>query len=525
MLASAAVVLVLALRPLLLLRLGSRASYGLWLLVPLITLAGMLPARERLVVQQTPSPLIERNVLESGVTEPAAATATSSMDAVHAFALPALDNMLVFAWLSIAMALLARSIWNTRRAARDPNTGPALIGVLRPQLILPDDFATRFNAQERALILAHENVHRVSGHTLVNALVELTRCACWFNPLAHVAAQRIRIDQELACDAAVIAAHPNERRVYAQALLKTQAVSAFLPLGCTWTSRSAERLHERISLLAQPSLSRRAALGGAALIALLGMLAGYAAWAQQPERIVIAIGQAPARVWTPSANAPPNTLSHELEGKRHDLFIELAQKGDIDFVLFGTTDAEMFSWPDRGKPVWDRAFADVKAANFGAQGTSPRSLLWRMQNGELDGYRAKLIVVETGFCMGEAANAGNAGADPRAVFENCTPIFMEIAKRQPQAKVLVVPPFPRGFQDHALWIPIASQNQLALNQLRDGDRVFYADFGERFFLPDGSHNNAMWARAGINGAGVGAQPASFEAVAEELQPWIDRFVR
>ena len=53
----------------------------------------------------------------------------------------------------------------------------------------------------------------------------------------------------------------------------------------------------------------------------------------------------------------------------------------------------MWSWPDtplggvdRGKRVWDQAFGSLKAANFGSGGTHFESLLWRMQNGKLDGF-------------------------------------------------------------------------------------------------------------------------------------------
>lgn len=521
--ASVAVLVVLALRRLALPRLGAPATYGLWLLVPIVVLLGLLPARERIVTQAALGSLPQNPLIAASTAVPGALETAVAPAADRLIQMPPPATLLAAAWFAIAALLLARSIWNTRRAARDPATGPALIGLLRPRLILPPDFTARFDAQERALILAHEDVHRIAHHTQVNALIELVRCGCWFNPLAHVAAQRIRADQELACDAAVIAAHPNERRAYAQALLKSQA--AFVALGCTWTSRTAQRLHERISMLALPSPSRRATLGGAALVATVGLSLGYAAWAQQPERIVVEIGQAPSALWTPSADAPPGTLSHALEGQRHDFFIDRAQAGNIDFVLFGTTDAEMFWWPDRGLPAWNRAFAGIEAANFGAQGTSPRSLLWRMRNGELDGYRAKLIVLQTGFCMGEGANAGGPGVVARTVYEDCSPILMEIFKRQPQARILLMPPFPRGFQDHDQWVQVAYENQMALSQLVDGDRVFYADIGERFFLPDGSHNNAMWARAGIPGVGVGIQPLAFDVIAEELQPWVDRFVR
>ena len=45
--------------------------------------------------------------------------------------------------------------------------------------------------------------------------------------------------------------------------------------------------------------------------------------------------------------------------------------------------------------IRDRAFGSVAAANFGSQGTRVESLLRRMQHGELDGYQAKLVVLQT----------------------------------------------------------------------------------------------------------------------------------
>ncbi len=80
---------------------------------------------------------------------------------------------------------------------------------------------------------------------------------------------------------------------------------------------------------------------------------------------------------------------------RHDRFIDLAQQaGDIDFVFFGTTNTEMWHWKERGLTTFGIAgSAPLKAANFGSQGTRPSSFVWRMQHGELAGYRAKLVVL------------------------------------------------------------------------------------------------------------------------------------
>jgi hypothetical protein len=226
--------------------------------------------------------------------------------------------------------------------------------------------------------------------------------------------------------------------------------------------------------------------------------------------------QAPQPVWTPSANAPAGTLTHELEGRRHDRAIDLARQGGIDVVFFGTTGTEMWSWPDRGRGVWDRAFASIKAANFGSQGTQPKSLLWRMQNGELAGFRAKLVVLELSF-----NTSRTAAADGAATVRDWTPIVAEIRARQPQAKILFFAPFPRGEHARDDWRAIAKDEAAAFAQLVDDGTVFYADIGERFYRPDGSYDRDLFSPSGS----AGMQPAAFEIWAEELRPWLDRFVR
>ncbi len=523
--ASVAIVLVLVLRPFVLRWLGARVLYSLWVVVPIAAAASFVPPRERVVVVPRAEVIMaaqESN--DATVAASAAAAGPAARITSPPFAeLPPLADVLVAVWLVGAAMLLLRSIVTMRRLAADPSVGPALVGVLRPQLVLPADFETRFDAQERSLILAHENVHRISGHTVVNGLVEVARCASWFNPLVHLAALHLRADQELACDAAVVAARPKERRAYAQALLKTQLAPAFLRLGCTWTSRSADRLRERIALLGRPSLSRRAAAAGASGVAAIALALGYAAWAQQPERVITEAAR-PQAVWTAAADAPPGVLSHALEGQRHDFFIELAQKGDIDLVFFGTTETEMWWWNARGKSVWDRELGSLKAANFGSQGTSPKSLLWRMQNGELDGYEAKLVVLQLPE-RGMIADRFSPGREGDFV-AGWTSIIAEVQARQPRARVLLLAPIPRGIPPsdrRESWREVADANAAVIARLMDDERVFYADFGERFFLPDGSYNRDYWGMPGP--AGVGIQPAAYEVWADELEPWLDRFVR
>jgi beta-lactamase regulating signal transducer with metallopeptidase domain len=526
--AAAAIVVVLALRPLARRRLGARAAYRLWLIVAVAAAASFIPARERAAVLQPftlVAPVEEPAAPASG---PAAAhAARPPVGAARVSALPPLPiaEALLVVWLLGAAALLARSIVSTRRLARDPSAGPALIGVLRPKLVLPADFETRFEADERRLILAHEDVHRISRHPLLNGVVEIARCASWFNPLAHVAARAVRVDQELACDAAVIAARPAERRAYAQALLKTQIAPVFIPFGGAWPSRSSALLKERVTMLTLPAPGRWAGLAGATTIVILGGFTGFAAWAQQPPRVA-----PPEAVWTPSADAPEGVLT-ELAAERHDTFIELARNASpcsasprsgcrtgegIDIVFFGTTNTEMFWWPDRGLDVWSQTLGLHKAVNFGSQGTSPESLLWRMQNGELDGYQAKVIVLSALCCI-EASVEPDQADDLVASYE---PILAEIRARQPQAKVLIFADFPRGMLSLAQWRDAAAANALAHAPLIDDETVFWVDIGERFFHPDGTYDQSMWS---LDFHSRGAQAPLFQAWAEELEPWLERF--
>lgn len=248
---------------------------------------------------------------------------------------------------------------------------------------------------------------------------------------------------------------------------------------------------------------------------------GYAAWAQQPDRVVTQVAR-PVAVWTKAADAPQGALSHALEGKRHDSFIDRAQKGDLNLVFFGTTNTEMWSWPDRGRSVWNRAFASLQAANFGSQGTQQSSLLWRMRNGELDGYQAKLIVLQE-WGVGNGPNLDDGRATVVAYY---SPIIAEIRLRQPQAKILIVADLPRGQMTLEPWRQAAKATTAAFAPLVDDRTVFYVDIGERFFLADGSHNQQMWRYPPVSGlTNVGSQALAFEAWAQALQPWLDRFVR
>ncbi|NJO12336.1 MAG: hypothetical protein HC872_01390 [Gammaproteobacteria bacterium] len=202
------------------------------------------------------------------------------------------------AWISVSVIVFAFTVRRQREFVRSLGTlwlapdgtyrsaegrGPLLLGILRPRTILPANFETLYHPDEQALILAHEQAHRRRGDTIVNAVAALWLCLSWFNPLMYWAVGRLRFDQELACDARVVA-RAGRRRDYAQALLKTQLAAnsaSHIPFGCFW--QSSHPLKERIVMLKGPlpSLARRSC--GVLMVGAVIAGCSYTAWNSQAE--------------------------------------------------------------------------------------------------------------------------------------------------------------------------------------------------------------------------------------------------
>jgi TonB family protein len=135
-------------------------------------------------------------------------------------------------------------------------------------------------------VLAHELAHLQRGDWVFLILSRVALGLFWFNPLIHIGAKAMRVDQELSCDAEVIDRRPRVRRAYAETLLKTHLVSRPLPVGCYWPAESQHPLTERIDLIARKPISSRRRAAAAVLVMSLTAGAGITAWAAQPERII-----------------------------------------------------------------------------------------------------------------------------------------------------------------------------------------------------------------------------------------------
>lgn len=183
------------------------------------------------------------------------------------------------------------------RLVRVHPAGPAVCLLPGCRLLLPADLLTRYTPAERRQILAHERVHLTRQDALWNTLAELMLAALWFFPPAWFALERFHLDQELACDAAILDHSPDQAGAYARALLAGCTSRDRPTLASAWLSRS--QLKERLTMIQQHAQTRVSTrIGYATLITLLGGCA-LAAHAAMPA--ASALAQTPA----PVASTPP----------------------------------------------------------------------------------------------------------------------------------------------------------------------------------------------------------------------------
>ncbi|MFN4055301.1 MAG: TonB family protein [Alishewanella aestuarii] len=265
-------VLLLSLHPLLLKWCGARTLYSLWLLLPVALLLPLVPA----LPAQSPANLLPEFWLVLP-DEPGFVPQANAVTFV-VLLLWATGTLLVFGYALLSQLRLQRQL-NAGRHYRsgtlvcyrkDSALGPAIFGLLTPQLILPDNFLQRFDRDQRKLILQHERAHWQSADPQCNLLALILVALFWFNPLSWLAYRRYRADQELACDARVLQQQDNTTLVcYARTLLAAmQSAPPTVNLNlitqhygalATMTERLTQ-LKQRRPLLKYPALSCALAL-------------------------------------------------------------------------------------------------------------------------------------------------------------------------------------------------------------------------------------------------------------------------
>lgn len=238
------------------------------------------------------------------------------------------------------------------------------------------------------------------------------------------------------------------------------------------------------------------------LIATLVMVYTRLATAQSPATISTASNPPPAMS---GSNAPgaalaelpppprPNTaLLPQLNPgfmRAHTNFVEIAKRGDIDVLFMGDSITDWWRSAGRGrgagdvipyggKAVFEKYFGGMKVANFGIAGDTTQGVLWRLQNGEGQGYKPKAVMLMIG--------TNNTGRNsPAEIALGIADVVFELRKDFPDARILLLAVFPRGGATSRVRGQIDEINRI-IAALHDHQHVFYMDIGPRFLAADGS---------------------------------------
>ncbi len=217
----------------------------------------------------------------------------------------------------------------------------------------------------------------------------------------------------------------------------------------------------------------------------------------------------PILVWLPvlpalghSANesAPRNDAWWQ---DRHKLLNQrAAEAGEKAQVIF-IGDSITQGWEGEGKEVWARYYAARNAVNLGIGGDRTQHVLWRLENGNLEGLKPKAAVVMIG-----TNNSNGEDNSVDQIADGIAAIVQKLRSTLPDTKVLLVAVFPRSENPTPQRGKVLMVNQV-IRRLADDQNVFWTDFGHRFvdehglipreLMPDYLHLSpkgyAIWADA------------------------------
>ncbi|MCX8130869.1 MAG: M48 family metalloprotease [Clostridia bacterium] len=99
--------------------------------------------------------------------------------------------------------------------------GPALFGLFRPVLLIPDELEGKMDVEELRHVILHELGHIKQKDLVINWIAGVLTVLHWFNPIIWFAFARMRLDREISCDAYVLwRSDYIEQDKYAQTILK-----------------------------------------------------------------------------------------------------------------------------------------------------------------------------------------------------------------------------------------------------------------------------------------------------------------
>ncbi|HOP96311.1 MAG TPA: platelet-activating factor acetylhydrolase IB subunit [Verrucomicrobiota bacterium] len=181
----------------------------------------------------------------------------------------------------------------------------------------------------------------------------------------------------------------------------------------------------------------------------------------------------------PNAAVVPAPRSDTGGHRRSEVVLQRARENQSGCDIAFIGDSITQGWEGAGREVWAKYYGQRKALNFGVGGDRTQHVLWRLENGQLEGVKPKVTVLMIG-----TNNSNRDDHTAGEILEGVLAVIEQIRKRAPETKLLVLGIFPRGQTFSEQRGKILQVNQ-ALAKVADGKSVFYLDFGSQLIEADG----------------------------------------
>jgi lysophospholipase L1-like esterase len=178
---------------------------------------------------------------------------------------------------------------------------------------------------------------------------------------------------------------------------------------------------------------------------------------------------------TPADRAAPRTEQNSMTA--HQQLLEKAKRGGIDVYFVGDSITRRWGATDYPQLLehWRQNLFGWNAGNFGWGADRTENILWRLQNGELDGVNPKVIVILAG-----TNNVGTrAGGDAKVaeITRGLAAIVYLCREKAPDATIILTAIFPRN--DNMAVMPEIDRINANLAALADGRRVRYLTVNDK----------------------------------------------
>jgi hypothetical protein len=201
-----------------------------------------------------------------------------------------------------------------------------------------------------------------------------------------------------------------------------------------------------------------------------------------PPAVVIA-QQTP---W-PADKATPRTDSNSM--RAHQQLLEKRTKGKIDVYFEGNSITRRWGATDYPQFLanWNENFHGWNAADFGWGADRIEHMLWRVENGELDGVTPKVIVI--------LAGTNNVGTQPGGdekvadITRGLKALIDLCQLKAPNATIILTGIFPRN--DNIAVVPEINRINENLSHFADGRRIRYINVNDKLADKDGKLYEGM----------------------------------